>query len=85
MLTPCLEQELFCSYVSLVHCSFKLMVQRQTHSMRLRSSVIKTPLLGGDRDFMAKMLPEASAERPAGSSEENVYVCVGVECVISWL
>lgn len=82
MLTPCPEQSCFVPmYPLTVCCSFKLMVQRQTHSMRLRSSVIKTPLLGGDRDFMAEVITEASVERaiPSGCvrvKEECVCVCV---------
>lgn len=74
--------ELFCSYVPLtVHCSFRLMVQGQTHSMRLRSSVVKIQLLGGDRDFMAEVITEASEERAIQSSGvrvKGVYVCVCV-------
>lgn len=70
--------ELFCSYVPLVHCSFKLLVQRQTHSMRLRSSVIKTLLLGGDWNFMAKVIAEASVKRPTVS---KVWVSI---YVVQW-
>lgn len=38
------------------------MMQGQTHSMRLRSSVIKTQLLGGDRDLIAEVITEASVD-----------------------
>jgi hypothetical protein len=80
MLTPCTEQTCFVHmYPLTVHCSFKLMVQEKTHSMRLRSSVIKTPLLGGDRDFMAEVITEASAEGAIQSSCGRFRVCV---CVV---
>lgn len=49
--------------------------------MRLRSSVVKIQLLGGDRDFMAEVITEASEERAIQSSGvrvKGVYVCVCV-------
>ena len=61
------------------HCSLKLMMQEQTHSMRLRSSVIRTQLLGGDRDLMAEGTAEASAERGTQSGwvrVKGMRVCV---------
>lgn len=65
MLTPYPEQSCFVLLYPLpLHCSFKLMMQGQTHSMRLRSSVIKTQLLGGDRDLMTEVITEASVEKP---------------------
>lgn len=65
MLTPYPEQSCFVLLYSLtLHCSFKLMMQGQTHFMRLRSSVIKTQLLGGDRDLMTEVITEASVEKP---------------------
>lgn len=64
MLTPCPEQSCFVlMYPLTIHCSFKLVMQGQTHSRRLRSSVIKTQLLGGDRDLMAEVITEASVDR----------------------
>ena len=64
MLTPCPEQSCFVlMYPLTVPCSFKLMVQRQTHPVRLRSSVIKPHLLGGNRGFMAEVITETSVEK----------------------
>ena len=79
----CLSRtELFCSSVPLtVPCSFKLMVQGRTHSMRLRSSVIQTQLLGGDRELVAEVIAEASVEGAISSGcvrLKGVCVC---ECV----
>lgn len=54
------------------------MMQGQAHSMRLRSSVIETQLLGGDRDLMAEVIAEASVERPIQSG------CVRVKGVCVW-
>ena len=50
-------------YPLTVPCSFKLMVQRQAHPVRLRSSVIKTHLFGGNRGFMAEVITETSVEK----------------------
>lgn len=55
------------------------MMQGQAHSMRLRSSVIETQLLGGDRDLMAEVIAEASVERPIQQSG-----CVRVKGVCVW-
>lgn len=88
MLTPCPEQSCFVlMYPLTVHCSFKLMMQGQAHSMRLRSSVIKTQLLGGDRDLMAKVITEASVGKAIQSSCVRVKgVCVwGGMSVVTWL
>lgn len=80
MLTPCLEQSCFVlMYPLTVHCSFKLTMQGQTHSMRMRSSVIKTQFLGGDRDLMTEVIIEASEEEAIQSScvkFKGVCLCV---------
>ena len=49
-------------------------MQGQAHSMRLRSSVIETRLLGGDRDLMAEVIAEASG----GVRVKGVCVLWGV-------
>lgn len=80
MLTPCLEQSCFVlMYLLTVHCSFKLMMQGQTHFIRLRSSVIKTQFLGGDRDLVAEVITEASEERAIQSC------CVRFKGVSFWV
>lgn len=79
MLTPYPEQRCFVLlYPLTLRCPFKLMMQGQTHSMRLRSSVIKIQLVGGDRDLMAEVIAEASVERPFQSG------CVRVKGVCVW-
>lgn len=80
MLTPCPEQSCFVlMYPLIIHCSFKLMVREQTHSMRLRSSVINPQLLGGDGDLMVEVITEVSVERAIQSDcvrVRGVVVCV---------
>lgn len=75
-------------YPLTVRCSFKLMMQGQTHSMSLRSSVIRTPLLGGDGDLMAGVIAAASVERPyrevVCGLRERVCVRWGGS-VVTWL
>lgn len=88
MVISCPEQSCFVLMHPLTpRCSFKLVMQEQTHSMRLRSSVIKTPLLGGDGDLMAEVIAEASAERAiqSGCVRLRECACVLGAPVVSWL